>query len=187
MYNDEFKYELESINSLEIRKFTLTMLENAPDYFWKIPASNTGKYHPKDELGEGGTVLHTRKAVKIGNELCRAFNIREVPRDCILSAILIHDLCKNGYPDNAGFMVQGHGYLLTNIATKAKIFNPDQPEVYPYIVLSLASTHMGRWDHPYSTAEPSSTSQLIVQLADYFVSRRYVSIDLNPGVIENKV
>ena len=49
-----------------------------PDYFFKIPASSTGKYHPKFAGTEHGLVKHTKVAVRIAHDL---FEINEMFTD----------------------------------------------------------------------------------------------------------
>ena len=49
-----FEKELELICSDEIRKMVELTLEKVPEYFYTIPASTTGKYHPAYSLGVGG-------------------------------------------------------------------------------------------------------------------------------------
>ena len=44
--SEHFKKELEYIKSDKIRNACKEMIELLPDYFFEIPASSTGKYHP---------------------------------------------------------------------------------------------------------------------------------------------
>lgn len=88
------------IKSEYIQKFTIAALGVAPDYFWEVPSSNTGKYHPPDEFCEGGLIMHTLRAVEVIKELCRAFDIKYYEKDTLLSATILHDLCVGGIPPN---------------------------------------------------------------------------------------
>ena len=36
----------------DIREFALYCMENLPEYFWSIPASTSGKYHPITDFDE---------------------------------------------------------------------------------------------------------------------------------------
>ena len=54
------------------------LISYLPDYFFEIPASSTGKYHPHYALGEGGLVRHTKVAVRIAYELLNDESITHV-------------------------------------------------------------------------------------------------------------
>lgn len=45
MKSELFKNELKTITSDDIRDFAKVVLDDAPDYFFKVAASSTGKYH----------------------------------------------------------------------------------------------------------------------------------------------
>lgn len=64
-----FQKELNLIKDTNLRDFIAICLDNAPDYFFEMPASSTGKYHPEYTLGEGGLVRHTKAAVAIAADL----------------------------------------------------------------------------------------------------------------------
>ena len=69
MKHEVFRRELEYIKDERIRKSCEIILDMLPDYFYEIPASSTGKYHPDFSLGEGGLVRHVKVAVRIAKEL----------------------------------------------------------------------------------------------------------------------
>ena len=66
---DYFKKELSYIKNKNIKDSCETMIGLPPDYFFQIPASSTGKYHPKFTLGDGGLVRHVKVAVLIAKDL----------------------------------------------------------------------------------------------------------------------
>lgn len=66
---DYFKKELEYIKSEDILESAKYMINILPDYFFEIPASSTGKYHPKFAASTCGLVKHTKVAVRIAHEL----------------------------------------------------------------------------------------------------------------------
>ena len=66
---DIFKKEINYVKNANRRKDVKTLIELLPDYFFEVPASSTGKYHPEFALGEGGLVRHTKLAVRIAIEL----------------------------------------------------------------------------------------------------------------------
>ena len=93
MNRDTFEKEIGWIHSEKIAKFTTYCVNNLPDYFFTVPASSSGKYHPSYALGDGGLVRHTKAAVSIAHEL---FNLEMFPftndeQDLIIVSLILHD------------------------------------------------------------------------------------------------
>lgn len=82
-----------------------------PDYFYIVPASSSGKYHPKYSNMPSGLVYHTIQTIKIAKNLLNSsliksvFNISEVYpnmskddlNDIVVVALLVHDTFKLGH------------------------------------------------------------------------------------------
>lgn len=131
-----------------------------PAYFWTIPASSTGKYHPKFALGEGGLVRHTIAAMKIGEELCRKDHITGIERDAIIAALALHDTFKQGKShEGSGKTEHNHPELAASAIPLTAI-------------ATLVLTHMGQW----GTYSPILSSQHLVHTADYIASRKFIEI-----------
>ena len=98
-----FTEELNYISDMRIRESAKILLDNLPEYFYKIPASSTGKYHPDFASGEGGLVRHTKVAVRMAYELYqitpydKLFTQHE--KDIMITGLLIHDGLKKGNPE----------------------------------------------------------------------------------------
>ena len=61
-----FQTELKEIQTENIRKYAELAIQNVlPEYFFYVPASSTGKYHPEYAIGTGGLVRHTKAMAKI--------------------------------------------------------------------------------------------------------------------------
>lgn len=176
-----FAEEVRLIGSQNIKQLVWKCLENAPDYFWGIPSSSTGKYHPKDENINGGLILHTKRAVKIANHLCECLSIKDIEKDCVIAACIMHDLCKNGYPKNEEHTVDGHGYLWTqlvrNILTKNEIKDSQSFSTISRLILM----HMGKYDLPY-VLDWNDEMAVIVHMADYISSREDIIVNVNVKV-----
>ena len=94
MKSEVFETELNYISDDKIRDSTRYLLEKLPDYFYTMPASTSGKYHPEFSLGEGGLVRHTKAAVRIAVELFRdnifnTFEFGEKSQNLIIMAFII--------------------------------------------------------------------------------------------------
>jgi len=153
------------------------VLKIADQKFFTSPCSSSGDHHPPEDNEVGGLYKHTIKAILMGRSLCRAFDISKDRETAILSALAIHDVCKNGYPVWGDKTIQGHGYLVGNLMVEAELFDKYNKECKD--VLSLISSHMGRWDSPFTVNHfLLNNDKLIVHLADYIVSRKMVSIEV---------
>lgn len=97
MKSDLFKEELSYIENDKLRMIVREYLESdVKEYFWKIPASTTGKHHPDIDLGEGGLVRHTKMCVRVCVELLELRMWKEVESDCAIAAMIVHDTQKLG-------------------------------------------------------------------------------------------
>src|SRR5574344_1060476 len=92
-FEKEIGYLKKESNKEDLKK----LINLLPDYFFEIPASSTGKYHPKFSTTNHGLLKHTKVAVRIAYEL---FNIEDrftdEDKDLIIMALVLHDGCKLG-------------------------------------------------------------------------------------------
>ena len=95
-----FAKELEYIKNERYKKNAQILIDLLPDYFYEVPASSTGKYHPSFALGEGGLVRHTKVAVKLAHELSQnqviGYSFNEDEKDLMIIALIMHDGLKHG-------------------------------------------------------------------------------------------
>jgi len=187
MYNKTiFNKELSLITNEEYRDFISMCLDNAPDYFWTIPASSSGKYHPSADLGEGGLVRHTKACVQVGLDLlkCEQFIYdNDDNRDIVIGALLLHDCIKNGfgYSEHTDFLHPQYAYEFIT----GTLNNEDSLSDFTAYLIRLTrmcvKTHMGKWNtSKYSNdvlPTPSNDFQKIIHLADYIASRKYIVMD----------
>ena len=100
MKHEIFEKEINYIKNERYKKNAEVLIDMLPDYFFKVPASSTGKYHPSFALNEKGLVRHTKVAVKIAHELlennCIGYNFKDEEKDLILIALMMHDGLKHG-------------------------------------------------------------------------------------------
>lgn len=171
-----------------------------PDYFWSIPSSSSGKYHPEDEICEGGLVRHTLKTVKVAKDtmavikdilstdikilneeynyvgplLTLAGNISKKDREYAIAALFLHDSYKNGNP-NVGYTIHEHPLEAANVVNS-------RPNPCANIVAKLIASHMGRWNTcKYSKIvlpTPKNDLQKFVHLCDFIASCKAWDIKL---------
>lgn len=178
LLTDELKY----IKSNRIKNNAEIMLELLPDYFFTIPASSTGKYHPNYALGEGGLVRHTKAAMKIANELLynnsSITTFSDTEKDLILFILLIHDGLKLGFSKET-YTRFDHPILISDYleANKGK-FEFDLNELNQ--IKSALKSHMGQWNksdyQDLVLPLPESRMDKFVHLCDFLASRKFIEI-----------
>jgi hypothetical protein len=67
-----------------------------PEYFYHVPASSTGKYHPDYALGDGGLYRHVQASVGIAVDLFRIYEFTPNEEDLIIASLMLHDGWKQG-------------------------------------------------------------------------------------------
>ena len=187
-----FKTELNYINDSEVRKSLIVMLELLPDYFFKVAASSTGKYHPAYATGEGGLLRHSKAAMRIGFELLNDPAIGDkytsMEKDIMLMGLLIHDGLKLGIPESK-YTKFDHPILMANYIeeNKDKLTISDKDRE---LLESVIKTHMGPWTTDYNGNEvlekPKTKYQNFVHMCDYLASRKclLVSFDENNNITD---
>lgn len=191
MKSDVFKIELNYIKNERIKDSCSSLLNLLPDYFYEVPASSTGKYHPSFSLGDGGLVRHTKVAVKIAREL---FNDQSLfasysddEKDLLTMAIMLHDGLKEGIVKEK-YTRFDHPVLMANFiqenATKIKL---DEKEIK--LVSDAIASHMGPWNtNPYSDVVlpiPKTKYEQFVHMCDYLASRKFLDVKFeNNNIVE---
>lgn len=169
-----FKDEINKIHNYEMKQSCLEMMYFIPDYFWKVPASSSGKYHPKCDLGEGGLVRHSLMVTKVGLDLLRAeIFVRDTKtnEDIVRIACIFHDVIKQG--DNEGHTVFEHPIL----AAKFLEEHLQIDSVAKDIIIDAVLSHMGKWNKKddIELNRPMTDFEKLVHTADYIASRKYIS------------
>lgn len=185
MKSDVFKRELSYILNDRIKESCIMLLNLLPDYFYEIPASSTGKYHPSFSLGDGGLVRHTKVAVKIAREL---FNDNSLfasytndEKDLLTLSIILHDGVKEGLVKEK-YVRFDHPVLMASFikenASKTKL---NDKEIK--LICDVISSHMGPWNtNPYSDVVlplPKTKYQQFVHMCDYLSSRKFLDVKFN--------
>ena len=180
-----FNNELELIKNDRLRRSCEVLLNELPDYFYEIPASSTGKYHPKFALGEGGLVRHTKVAVRIAYEIIKTQSIGNVftddEKDIILISLMLHDGLKEGFPKEK-YTKFDHPILAANfVKDKANLTELTSEEVK--LISTNISSHMGEWNKSdYSDITlplPKNKYQKMVHMCDLLASRKFINVEFD--------
>lgn len=189
MKQEVFSKELSYIKNEEIKKSLEVMLSYVPDYFFVIPATSTGKYHPMYAQGEGGLLRHTKAAVRMAIELYGIYKFDERQKDLMIMSLVLHDSVKKGieetkytlfeHPLVACDFIKMHSAEL--LLTKEDIS----------FVCDCISSHMGRFNtSDYSDVIlplPKTPEQKFVHMCDYLASRKVIHLefDQNNNILED--
>ncbi len=191
MKSDIFKKEISYINDKKYQVLAKEILELLPDYFYEVPASSTGKYHPEYTTGTGGLVRHTKSAVKIahelmGNKSINGYNNRE--KDLTIISLLIHDGLKSGL-EKSEYTKFEHPLLIGKyIEDNKQALELDEEDLQ--MIKEMTSSHMGEWNtNQYSNITlplPVTKFQRFVHMCDYLASRKFLNVnfDLNNNIVE---
>ena len=176
--------EIELIKDEELRNFAKYCIERVPEYFFKVAASSTGKYHPTYTLGEGGLVRHVKAAVKIAESLLELEQNDDLDHDVIIFALIFHDCLKHGKEDS------GHTEFLHPVMAADFIW--DLFVEYPELdtsksnlietICNCIETHMGKWNtNKYSVEEllkPVTMEEEFVHMCDFLASRKFITVEV---------
>ena len=177
-----FKIELGYIISNKVRNACLEMIKLLPDYFFEIPASSTGKYHPEYALGDGGLLRHSKAAVRIGYELLQDPSIGDKytsdEKDMMLMALLLHDGLKSGMPKEK-YTRFDHPLLICDlIMDNEEVLGLEVEEIE--FICDAIKTHMGNWTTDYNGEEvlekPKTKYQNFVHMCDFLASKKFLNI-----------
>lgn len=185
MKSDVFKTELNFIKDERIRNSTKTILELLPDYFYEIPASSTGKYHPSFSLGEGGLVRHVKVAVRFAKELLDnpliGNKYTDNEKDVMIMALILHDGLKSGLTHNR-YTQANHPTLIKNFVNDHKNdieLSNNELDLFGHVVES----HMGIWNKDYEGNEilpiPKTKYENFVHMCDYLSSKKFLDVHFN--------
>lgn len=182
----QFIVEVNKIVDKKLKKAALKMVEDMPEYFWTVPASTSGKYHPQCDLGEGGLVRHSIMVTKVCEDLitsemfCRD---TETNRDIARVATLFHDAIKCGKVNEDGTYSSHTVFSHPRLAKEFIEEHLTDAKVDPLkidMICGAVYTHMGKWcvdkygDEP-ALSKPRTDFEKLVHLADYVASRTYIS------------
>lgn len=183
-----FNKELSYIKDEKIRNSLKTMLNLLPEYFYQIPASSTGKYHPEFTLGDGGLVRHTKAVVRIAYELLQnpsLNNFTEEEKDLLLFALTVHDGLKNGRVKGR-YTAIDHPIQMSNYVKESK----DKLELTDSqidLICRCIATHMGPWTTDFDGNEvlepPKDKYQRFVHMCDFLASKKFLEVPFEKNEI----
>ena len=180
---DYFRREYGYIHDKKIIEDLKFLINLLPDYFFEIPASSTGKYHPNFAQGKGGLVRHTKAAVRIAVEffsdesICK-FSMHD--QDLVIMALILHDGLKLGNPQEKYTRID-HPLLVSRFIMEQKEnLSLEMDDIRK--VCTMIESHMGPWNTDYKSGKevlpkPKTALERFVHMCDYLSSKKIIEIE----------
>lgn len=185
-----FETEINYIKNTKYQDSLRYLLTKVPDYFYRIPASTTGKYHPRFALGDQGLIRHTKVAVTMAYELLQLEmynnNFTKEEQDLMLMALMLHDTLKCGRQEER-YTRFDHPLLVGEFLKEEQAKTTLSPHQIKFLSKVIAS-HMGQWNtNSYSDIilpKPKTKYEKFVHMCDYLASRKFINVDFKENEIE---
>lgn len=163
--------QVELIADPELKSVVYTALKKVPDAFWKRESSK--KYHPADERGINGNLIHTIKVAKLAKRILSTTTYSKIEEDHLIAGAILHDCMRHGTEGTAMYSVEDHPQLVRQFLEEEC-----EIEMTPEVegLCALIENHMGKWGKPpYNFSLPLSS---ILHIADYIASQTDIEVKL---------
>lgn len=182
--NEVFKKELSYIKNEDIKESCIYMINILPDYFFEVPASSTGKYHPAFAGSQNGLVKHTKVAVRIAYELLSNPSLNKFTseeKDLIIMALILHDGLKSGL-EHSKYTKVDHPLLIASYI-KENRDNLKLTDTQLDTLCNMIKSHMGPWNTDYNGIEvlpvPKTALERFVHMCDYLSSKKFLDVEFD--------
>lgn len=188
---EQFITEIGYIKNPKYKENIGILIDLLPDYFFEVPASSTGKYHPSYTLGDAGLVRHVKAAVRIGHELLgnpiTGGKFTNEEKDLILMALILHDGLKSGLVKQK-YTQFDHPLLVSNyIKDNKDKLTLTENEIFA--LTNMIESHMGIWNKDFNGNEilpiPVNKYQKFVHMCDFLASRKFLEVTFDGNEIIN--
>lgn len=173
---------LDTFENEDLKELCIAILNDFPEYIWEVPGSSSGKYHPAQDLGEGGLMRHQICVARICNYILQLEQyqnrIDSRQRDCMRIAAIAHDGRKSGL-ENGGHTVHEHPILAGDAVWELREqFTELEDELDT--IRNLIYSHSGQWTtskrSELELPKPVTEIQELVHLSDYIASRKDIEM-----------
>lgn len=185
-----FADELSFIEDKDIRSFTEKCISKTPDYFYFVPASSTGKYHPEYSLGRGGLIRHTKALVKLAHELLSLEHNKKkytaLERDMIIAAGILHDSFKHGDTEQQ-YSIADHPMVAADHILE---WADENEREFAKTISDCVCSHMGEYNVDYRTKKeimpkPQTDMEIFVHECDLLASRKFLIVQFDKSYDPN--
>ena len=174
------------IHSEYIKGIVYAVLGKTQPEFFTAPSSSSGKYHPEDEINEGGLVLHTLRVVKMADELAGLpWNWETLKaHDCLgydvlIASAILHDCCKSGKDSWGEHTVAEHPIFAAEFVLETCGKNRITRGIANTIASHMGYSHKERGWNKAGLPIPKTLCQKLLHEADYLASRKAFNIAID--------
>ena len=202
MVGQENKYfrlmldEIDTLQDIDNKRFAYALLSNVPDYFFSVPASSSGKYHPSNDLGNGGLVRHSISVARMLDHLLEPdgyYDFDDEQKELLKIAALFHDCMKSGTQEE--YEKGKHTKFLHPLYAANFIMTTAINYGYSYekalLIYNAVISHMGQWNTSKQEGGmlpvPKTPDQKVLHLADYLASRKDINFEFDEVYFDDKV
>ena len=178
--------EINLIHSTKIRTAVKYCIAEREEALKDLPASISGRYHPPEERGPGGMVIHLARLCRIIEDLWVHLDLVSEEHDLLIATALLHDISNVDISKRTeyGTVVRDHElysqfHAELGFATAAKYFVAQGYQLEDPFMLQLQGiigSHMGVWMK--DAKKPTRKLEIIFSLLDFIDTRPYVHVEL---------
>jgi hypothetical protein len=178
---------LEAVTNLikdeKLKASCVLFINDNKDMLKTLPSSVSGRYHPIDERGPGGLVLHIKRVGLMCHELKSQFNLSDDETDYLLVAAIFHDSSnvRAFEQTSEGKLVQRKTKAIDHELVSVELFRyyyENAADMVPAMTISsIISSHTGYW-RATNRQPTSSKLEMIFSTVDFILSRDRVQYDV---------
>ena len=159
------------IRNKELRGLVRRVIDQLPEAFWTREASKM--YHPADERGEGGNLIHTLRVIKVADRILDTTTYSSPTRDIMKASAILHDSQRHGPDGTSRVTVKEHPQL-----AKALLDSLVEEQVPGIEELgNILEKHMGKFQNPSYPVSDIPLSD-ILHIADYLASQTDIDVKI---------
>ena len=189
----------------EILEYFKEVIPKIPDAIFYKPASSSGKYHNKQQVGDYGQLIHIYMFFDILNMLLDLeYNQNKYPdpigRDLMRCVPALHDMCKYGIAGKRKHTTGEHPLLakqkLVQINQDKKTIHPLK-EIYLQVLCEMCERHSGQWNifktesygwdrTPQVSAmeKPQNDADMLIHECDMLASRSWLTYEIPEDLMQ---
>ena len=178
-----FEKELSLIRDSSVRYIATQGVSIIPPYFYTVPASSSGKYHPSYTIGNEGLYRHVKAVVAIAKMLFQIHDFSDLEEDMIIASCILHDGWKQGIDGSNGKTIHAHPIVASKVLLETVRLESEEDGVLLREICANIASHMGQWNtSKYEDAIlplPKTEMQKYVHMCDYLASRKPIEFNFS--------
>lgn len=178
--------EINLIKNENLRLAIEAFIEEWKDKIPQLPCTFSGRYHPPEQRGSGGLILHIQRMCRLATGIKTQLSLNDAEFDVLIAGIILHDMSNliiysqnkdgkwegdedmfNEWHEELSFLLFIPFMEITDISLTSPLALNLQ---------ALIHSHTGGWTP--QNKQPTRKLEIILSMLDYIDSREYVHIDV---------